>query len=291
MLSADPQRLPAGDEQLKPAGGMHHAGEVAGSIHGVLEVVQDQQQVTTTRRRGDLGRDIDPRGRLDLHLCGDGRQDKSPRMRWPRGVRRSPLGGRPARPASSTASLVLPTPPGPAMVTKGDRRAPQQLLDIEKDRLAPQQRVGRPRDGSPGPGASGTETSPPDRASGSPRCFTWTMALRTCTRRAQSEVNDSCVMLIACRSASPDSAGGSSARNGMRAPVDEHGDERDTRSNAVLISVATQSSGWSILRAPASSTGRRAKPDRSRPRRHPPGRPHPAVPRRSQSRARCCRRP
>ena len=105
----------------------------------MLEVVQQEQQTSTPQERLEL---LEQPARPPAHAAG------AP-ARWHSrpgpGRRSTPAGRSTRRPrtpkldlsASCTASLVLPTPPGPVSVKQPDRRCLQQLGDLTSARSRP----------------------------------------------------------------------------------------------------------------------------------------------------------
>ena len=109
-LTTDPQQLAAGDEQLQLRAALEQQPEIGRGVHDLLEVVQQEQQLALADL---LGEPVLRAERLGDRLGRPGRRRAVPPGR---SRTRRPEVGHGCR--DSTASRVLPVPPGPERVTR-----------------------------------------------------------------------------------------------------------------------------------------------------------------------------
>ena len=126
VLGADAEGGPAGDQHHQVRAVATKVGHRRRRVEQVLEVVQDDQQPPTGQDRHQPGHECRPtrsRGRPGQRRPAAARVPA--RAAWPdRRTRRRRTRACPRR-STSSATRVLPTPPGPVRVTSGGPRGQQ----------------------------------------------------------------------------------------------------------------------------------------------------------------------
>ena len=146
MFAAKSKRCPAGDQHLQLRATSGELGDQGGCRSNVFEVVQQQQHGPIVQREHQRLFDGQCAGLGETQSVCDGGRDQ---VGIGQCVQRNPedaAGGSGSRSeATSRASRVLPTPPGPVRVNTLDIRAAQQSGHRRNVPLPPDQRAGRHR--------------------------------------------------------------------------------------------------------------------------------------------------
>ena len=118
LLAGHPEDGAAGDERLHPRTGAQQGGDVRRGIDDLLEVVEHQQEVSLPQRRGELLRRRTAGELAQVQGVGDRRDTRSGSRTAARETKTTPSANAVSSSlATSIASRVLPTPPGPVSVT------------------------------------------------------------------------------------------------------------------------------------------------------------------------------